>query len=79
METKTEVGQIIYELKERNRFYLALKKIELITSAEFDQDTAERNRILIADLCKRTLEGRSKVRAEVSHAVLTLESRQRDR
>jgi len=73
METITDVGQIIYEVKERNRFYLALKKIELITSAEFDQKTAERERILIADLCKRSLGGRSKVRGEASRAVSTLE------
>lgn len=75
MEAITDVGQIINEVKERNRFYLALEKIELITSAEFDPNTAEQDRILIADLCKQTLGNCSKIRAEVSRAVSILETR----
>ena len=79
MEAIADVGQIIYGVKERNRFYLALKKIELITTAEFDPNTAEQDRILIAELCERTLGCRSKIRSEVRRAVSILESRQGDR
>ena len=75
MEAKVDVGTIIYVVKERNRYSAALKEINSIASAVHDPNNAEGEFNQIADLCKRALASKRKIKAEVNRAVSLLTPR----
>jgi len=69
MEAKANVEQLIYLVKERNRYLAALTEINTIVSAEHGSDNNEREFNLIADVCKRAVASPRKISAEVNKAV----------
>ncbi len=72
MEATAKVEQLIYIVKERNRYFVALKEINNIVSAVHDPNNAEREFNQIADLCKRAIASPRKIKAEVNKAVSLL-------
>jgi hypothetical protein len=75
MEAKADVGQLIFIVKERNRYLAALKEINSIAASIDDPNTAELEFNLISDLCKRAIASPRKVHAEVNKAVSLLPPR----
>ena len=75
MEAKADVGQLIYTVKERNRYLSALKEIDSIVSSIDDANNAEREFHLISDLCKRAIASPRKINCEVNKSMLSVTSR----
>ena len=72
MEATAKVEQLIYIVKERNRYFAALKEINGTVSEVNDSNNAERELNLIADLCKRAMASSREINAEVNKAMLLL-------
>lgn len=72
MEAKANVEQLIYIVKERNRYFAALKEINSIVAAVKDLNNAEHEFRLISDLCKKAIASPRKINAEVNKAMSLL-------
>ena len=75
MEVKADIGQFIFIVKERNRYFAALKEINRIVSSIEDQNDSEHAFNLISDLCKKAFSSPRKIRVEVNNAMLLLTPR----
>ena len=73
MEFTADAGELIYSVKERNRYYSALKEIDRIISMTDQPKSAELE--MISRLCSEALASKRKIRAEVGKAVSLLTPR----
>jgi hypothetical protein len=75
MEFRADAGQLIYSVKERNRYFLALKEINRIVSTIDNVHGAESELNLISRLCREALASKRKINSEVNKAVSLLTPR----
>jgi hypothetical protein len=65
MEATSKVEQLIYVVKERNRYFAALNEINSIVSSLHDPNNAEQELRLIEDICMRAITSPHRIKAEV--------------